>query len=129
MRDGIARHCLNFNSIFDAFTNNPVDSRASAESNHFGFHVQIQQVGDAAVSFGVLAVAPFIVMVVVGAPELSWSDVSAPTPEPHWGTFLNVLLWNTCGYDSAGTLAAEVAEPVRNYGSVDCIYSTISFSA
>ena len=22
-----------------------------------------------------------------------------------WGTFLTVLLWNTCGYDSAGTVA------------------------
>lgn len=71
-------------------------------------------VGDAAVSFGVLSVAPFIAMFLVGAPALSWSAVSAPAPEPRWGTFLTVLLWNTCGYDSAGTLAAEVAEPVRN---------------
>jgi amino acid transporter len=54
-------------------------------------------------------------MFLVGAPALSWSAVSAPAPEPRWGTFLTVLLWNTCGYDSAGTLAAEVAEPVRNY--------------
>ena len=71
-------------------------------------------VGDAAVSFGVLSVTPFIVMVLVGAPALSWNAVSAPAPEPRWGTFLTVLLWNTCGYDSAGTLAAEVAEPVRD---------------
>ena len=31
------------------------------------------------------------------------------------GTFLTVLLWNTCGYDSAGTLAAEVDNPGKVY--------------
>lgn len=75
-------------------------------------------------SFCVLAVTPFVVMVVMGAPALSWSAVSAPAPAPRWGTFLTVLLWNTCGYDSAGTLAAEVAEPVRYYlhfARLDCI--------
>ena len=30
-----------------------------------------------------------------------------------WGTFLTVLLWNTCGYDSAGTVAAEVGGDAR----------------
>jgi hypothetical protein len=50
-------------------------------------------VGDAAVSFCVLAVTPFIAMVAIGAPALSWEDVSAAAPDPRWGTFLTVLLW------------------------------------
>ena len=72
-------------------------------------------VADGALAFCVLAVTPFVVMVALGAPALSIDAVSAEVAEPRWGTFLTVLLWNTCGYDSAGTLAAEVEEPSKVY--------------
>jgi len=35
--------------------------------------------------------------------------------EIDWGVFFAILLWNTSGFDSAGTCAAEVAEPEKSY--------------
>ena len=44
----------------------------------------------------------------------SWL-LGPPPPGVRWGTFLSVLLWNTSGYDSVGALAAEVANPGRDF--------------
>lgn len=36
-------------------------------------------------------------------------------PEKNWGFYFAMLLWNTCGYDSAGTCAAEVDDPGKTF--------------
>ena len=73
--------------------------------------------GDFAVSFAVLVITPFAVMVVMGVPDLSWDAMMAPAdPKTQdWGAYITVLLWNFCGFDSAGTVANEVAEPGKVY--------------
>ena len=73
--------------------------------------------GDFALLFALLVLAPFAVLVVWGAPELSTDKLLAP-PDPStldWGAYVTVLLWNECGFDSAGTIAAEVANPAEVY--------------
>eukprot|EP01047_Picozoa_sp_COSAG01_P041554 COSAG01_NODE_3572_length_5920_cov_2.877877_2_plen_293_part_00 len=68
---------------------------------------------DGAMAFAGFVVLPFVVMFFMGLPEVSIDALTAP-PSPKtadWGGYLTVLLWNTCGFDSAGTLAAEVKDP------------------
>ena len=73
--------------------------------------------GDFAISFAFLVIAPFVVMVVMGIPEISPDKIMAPAdPKTQdWGAYITVLLWNECGFDSAGTLAAEVSDPGAVY--------------
>jgi amino acid transporter len=69
--------------------------------------------GDFAVGFAILVIAPFVVLFAIGIPDINMDALTAPPTDGHydWGNYVTVLLWNTCGYDSAGTLAAEVANP------------------
>jgi hypothetical protein len=61
-----------------------------------------------AVALSVLVVAPFVVLVAVGAPAVTWEKMLAPTPEPRWGTYLTVLLWNTCGFGTRACLSVAM---------------------
>ena len=66
--------------------------------------------------FALLVISPFVALVVAGVPQLELEPLLAPPTRPvEWGVFLSVLLWNTSGYDSVGALAAEVAEPGRDF--------------
>ena len=80
----------------------------------------IDVVGDATILFGALVLAPFVVMCLMGMPKAFGTDVAfthanADKVHVHWRTFLTLLLWNTSGFDSAGSIAAEVAQPSRTY--------------
>ena len=72
---------------------------------------------DGAVGFGILVSAPVFLMVVIGLPDINSEGLFAPPDErsKNWAGFLVVLLWNTCGFDSAGTVAAEVKDPEKVY--------------
>eukprot|EP00898_Chlorokybus_atmophyticus_P004967 jgi/Chlat1/5471/Chrsp36S05428 len=75
-------------------------------------------VGSASVFFTICVISPFFVMVTIGFPNLSFAWLKHPTPSPghtDWGRFLAILLWNTGGFDAAGTCAGEVADPGRSY--------------
>jgi len=67
--------------------------------------------------FAVLVIAPFAALFVAGLPAVEPSNwFEGFTTQPvRWGTFLSVLLWNTSGYDSVGSLAAEVHDPGRDF--------------
>ena len=74
----------------------------------------VDVVGDATVYFGILVLAPFVVMSMMG---FSSAPVGVPdTPAPiEWGKFLTVVMWNTSGFDAAGTCAAEVKDASTTY--------------
>ena len=72
---------------------------------------------DGALGFGLMVIAPVLVMVIMGLPAVNSTGVSAPPDDSsnNLGGFLTVLLWNNCGFDSAGTVAAEVRNPGAVY--------------
>lgn len=83
-----------------------------------------EMVGDYSTVFGVVVLLPFVLLVLIGAPSIRLDALLADPPpaapgedgEPiDWGVFFAILLWNTSGFDSAGTCAAEVADPARAY--------------
>jgi len=79
--------------------------------------VGVDIVGDGASGFGVFVILPFIFMVLIGVfSEQFEQDVWIKSfDEPKWGVYVAMLLWNTCGYDSAGTCASEVENPGEVY--------------
>lgn len=79
----------------------------------------VDVVGKAAVMFSVAVMAPFVVMCVIGMPQVESKlrgALATPREEPYdWGRFFAVILWNTSGFDCAGTCADEVSDPGKTY--------------
>ena len=72
-------------------------------------------VGISSVIFTLLVLAPFAVMVLLGAPQAQPSAWLAGTDKADWGLLLAIILWNTCGWDNAGCIAGEVEKPNKTY--------------
>jgi amino acid transporter len=75
----------------------------------------IRLVGLTSMIFTLLVVAPFAVLVVLGAPQVQPSVWLNRTGAIDWAVLLSVLLWNTSGWDNAGCCAGEVKNPQRTY--------------
>ena len=93
----------------------------------------VDAVASVATVFTVLVISPFAALVIYGLPRVDpsawliglhpaeWSSLGGvgggeSTVGPYrWGTYFSVLLWNMSGYDSVGALAAEVADPGRDF--------------
>ena len=80
-----------------------------------------------------LVIAPVCVLVVLGLPNVNLEGLRAgpDARSQSWPGFLTLILWNTCGYDSAGTIAAEVADPGRVYVpamSLCIVFSTLVYA-
>ena len=75
----------------------------------------IRFVGLTSLVFTVLVIAPFAVLVVLGAPQVQPSVWLNRTGAIDWAMLLSVLLWNTSGWDNAGCCAGEVKNPERTY--------------
>jgi amino acid transporter len=75
----------------------------------------IRLVGVCSVAFTLFVLAPFAVMVVLGAPQIQPSVWLTRTGNVDWALLVSILLWNTCGWDNAGCCAGEVTEPRRSY--------------
>ncbi|KAJ1619558.1 amino acid/polyamine transporter I [Pavlovales sp. CCMP2436] len=87
-----------------------------------------EMVGDYSTVFGVVVLLPFVILVTMGLHRIRLDALLAGPPAPgdedepvDWGVFFAILLWNTSGFDSAGTCAAEVAEPGKSYFPAMCI--------
>lgn len=78
-------------------------------------------VGDSAVILTVIALIPFVFLVIVGLPHLVAHHVSpvAPMTTPHtslvaaFGAGLWIVMWNYSGFDSVGAIAEEIERPQR----------------
>lgn len=80
--------------------------------------IGVDIVGDGASVFGILVILPFIALIVVGlfGEEMGVANWSDPANESQsLSGFVAILLWNSAGYDSAGTCAAEVQDPGKTY--------------
>jgi amino acid transporter len=93
----------------------------------------VDAVASVSTVFTVLVISPFAALVIYGLPRVDpsawliglnpaeWSSLGGvgggeSTVGPYrWGTYFSVLLWNMSGYDSVGALAAEVADPGRDF--------------
>lgn len=78
----------------------------------------IRLVGFMSMIFTVFVLAPFIVMVILGAPRIDpahWFASSGVPGSVNWALLTSVLLWNTSGWDNAGCCAGEVAQPAKSY--------------
>jgi len=75
----------------------------------------IRLVGLSSIIFLLIVLAPFAAMVVLGAPQIQFSNWLQRTGTVDWTLLLSTLLWNTSGWDNAGCCAAEVAQPSRAY--------------
>ena len=75
----------------------------------------IRLVGLSSIIFSFVVLAPFAVMVALGAPQVQVWNWFKSTDGIDWALLSSVLLWNTSGWDNAGCCAAEVANPNRAY--------------
>merc|ERR1719444_97177 len=63
---------------------------------------------------------PFVVLCVVGLPHVdpsAWLEGSTPDEQRqvNWVTWLNTLFWNLNYWDTASTVAGEVADPDKTF--------------
>ncbi|MBI3301903.1 MAG: APC family permease [Deltaproteobacteria bacterium] len=74
-----------------------------------------QLVGRSAIVFACLVLAPFAVVVFLGAPRVDPAAWLTRQGTVEWGLLLSIMLWNTCGWDNAGCCAGEVQQPEKVY--------------
>ncbi|HEY2989414.1 MAG TPA: APC family permease [Candidatus Binatia bacterium] len=74
-----------------------------------------QLVGVSLVVFAALVLAPFAVMVLLGAPQMQPGAWLAHGGKGDWGLLVSIVLWNTSGWDNAGCCAGEVERPNKTY--------------
>jgi amino acid transporter len=72
-------------------------------------------VGLSSILFAFLVLAPFAIMVFLGASRIESSAWLGSTSHVDWALLLSTILWNTCGWDNAGCCAGEVNKPNRSY--------------
>ena len=82
-------------------------------------------VGKLSVLICVLAMSPFVIMVVVGSFQINpsrWLELPTSATSTNrafggilWRPFLNNLLWNLSSFDSAGSLVAELDNPRASF--------------
>src|SRR5713226_5872618 len=72
-------------------------------------------VGMSLIVLTALVLAPFAVMVVLGVPQIHAASWLARGGKGNWALLLSIVLWNTSGWDNAGTCAGEVEKPSKTY--------------
>ena len=72
-------------------------------------------VGIVSIIFTFFVLAPFVVMIFIGVPQIEPTAWIAGTGKVEWGLLLSTVLWNNNGWDNAGCCAGEVEKPSRTY--------------
>ncbi len=75
----------------------------------------IRLVGLSSILFSLIVLAPFAILIGVGAPQVEAMNWFKRADNIDWALLVSTLLWNTSGWDNAGCCAAEVINPPRNY--------------
>eukprot|EP00026_Physarum_polycephalum_P008956 Phypoly_transcript_09063.p1 GENE.Phypoly_transcript_09063~~Phypoly_transcript_09063.p1 ORF type:complete len:445 (+),score=44.18 Phypoly_transcript_09063:85-1335(+) len=73
-------------------------------------------VGVASYIFGIIVLAPFLIMFGLAAKDLNFEELSAHEGVPiQWAALLSLVLWTSSGWDDVGQLAGEIKEPAKNF--------------
>ena len=72
-------------------------------------------VGLGVATLGLLVMAPYVAVALVGLPQVRLANLAGLPPHPSLPKLLSVLYWSLSGFDSASTFAGEVAEPSVTY--------------
>jgi amino acid transporter len=75
----------------------------------------IRLVGLSCVIFTFLVLAPFVALVLLGAPQMDPAAWLVRSGDVDWALLFSIVLWNTSGWDNAGCCAGEVESPERSY--------------
>jgi amino acid transporter len=80
----------------------------------------IRPVGNTSVALAIIALAPFVLFVIIGAPRLlDWHLPGQPIPHRDFlgalGGGLIVIIWNYCGWENLSMVAGEIEAPRTNY--------------
>lgn len=80
--------------------------------NMVGVHI----VGAFSLFIMAITILPFALLFLIQVPQgLNWDRITDIPPEIHWALFLPVVAWNFSGFDSAGHVIEEVANPERTF--------------
>lgn len=96
--------------------------------NVIGLHM----VGWTCILFTIFICFPFLLLTLMGLPRASpqvWLSFRG-WKQSHWRLYFASLLWNLCGYDSAGTCAGEVRNASKTYPKailLSCAMGIVSF--
>lgn len=73
-------------------------------------------VGTTSLFFFAAVMLPFLFLTLWGLPRLNFNWVHSGVPRKvDWARLLTIILWNTSGFDAAGTCASEVKNPSTSY--------------
>jgi amino acid transporter len=80
----------------------------------------VRVVGNTSIVFTVALLAPFVAMVIIGAPHLTHWRMPLEPHEPRdflaaLGGGLTVVMWNFTGWENLSVVAGEIEAPQRNY--------------
>ncbi|MBA4394829.1 MAG: hypothetical protein C0407_14860 [Desulfobacca sp.] len=75
----------------------------------------IHLVGFFSILFMSFILAPFLLMIMLGALQIKPAHWLASQEKVNWAMLLNILLWNTSGWDNIGCCAEEIEKPGKNY--------------
>ena len=85
---------------------------ACALINIFGVEI----VGIFSIVIMIITVAPFLLLFMYQLPEgFDWARIGTIPEHVNWSLFLPVVAWNFSGFDSAGHIVEEVADPGKTF--------------
>mmetsp|Transcript_27085 Transcript_27085/g.55143 ORF Transcript_27085/g.55143 Transcript_27085/m.55143 type:complete len:456 (+) Transcript_27085:120-1487(+) len=77
--------------------------------------VGLEVVGTASIIFCILVLLPVAVLIIACFPSMKVSAWAATKKHPDWVMWINLMLWNTSGFDATSTVGSEVVDPGTTY--------------
>lgn len=72
----------------------------------------VDAVGRFSIGFGVVVLAPVVLLIAVCIPNIKPSNWLKPTPKTDLVAWVNLALWNLNGWDAGATIGDQVQDPV-----------------
>lgn len=75
-------------------------------------------VGYVSILFGVISLAPFILMSLIAIPKIRphrWVSLGQKGVKKDWALFFNTLFWNLNFWDNVSTVAGEIDQPQKTF--------------
>ncbi|KAL1528025.1 hypothetical protein AB1Y20_009394 [Prymnesium parvum] len=73
--------------------------------------VSVSLVGRVLTTLGVLVLIPFVLLCLVGIPQVRFANLVIPPVKPDFANAFSVVYWSLSGFDAASTFAGEVDQP------------------